>query len=445
MVRLPARHQELWHLAWPLILANCTVPLLGMVDTAVVGHLPDPHHIGAVALGATTFATLYLVFASVRMGTTGLTAQAVGAEDGAEARACLVRPLALAILAGVLLIVLGGPIVDLALHGFQPTDAVGAEFRVYVGWRLLSAPAALATFVVLGWLLGNQDTRSQFVLLVAANALNAALDVLFVFGFGWGVAGVAIATVIAEYAGLGLGLALAWRRWRRLPGGFDLAVVKAGERFRRLFQVNGDLIVRTLFLEAVFLGFVALSARQGEVLLAANAVLFNMIMLQAYALDGFAFAAEALVGRAVGRRSQPELDEAFRAGAFWSMGFAVLIALAFAAGGGVLIATLTGIDAVRAAAATFLVYVIVAPLLGAWAYLFDGVFSGATQTRELRNGSILATAVFFTAALPLAAALGNHGLWLALIAFLAVRGLWLGWRYRRLAAAGLFVLRPQTA
>ncbi len=445
MVRLPARQQELWRLAWPLILANCTVPLLGMVDTAVVGHLPEPHHIGAVALGATTFATLYLVFASVRMGTTGLTAQAVGAEAGEEARACLVRPLLLALVAGALLIALGGPIVAAALHLFQPSDAVAAEFRVYVGWRLLSAPAALATFVVLGWLLGNQDTRSQFVLLVAANALNAVLDVLFVFGFGWGVAGVAIATAIAEYAGLGLGLALAWRRWRRLPGGFDVAVLLAAAPFRRMFRVNGDLVVRTLFLEAVFLGFAAMSARQGEVLLAANAVLLNMILLQAYALDGFAFAAEAMVGRAVGRRSPRELDEAFRAGAFWSVGFAVLIALAFAAGGGLLIALLTGIEAVRAAAGSFLVYVVAAPLLGAWAYLFDGVFSGATQTRELRNGSILATAVFFAAAFPLAALLANHGLWLALIAFLAVRGLWLGWRYRLLTASDRFVLHPRTA
>ncbi|MFW5680175.1 MAG: MATE family efflux transporter, partial [Pseudomonadota bacterium] len=407
-----------------------------------VGHLPEPHHLGAVALGASTFAMAYLVFSSVRMGTTGLTAQAVGAGDGAEARACLVRPLGLALLAGLVVILLGGPIVAAALFVFDPTPAVAGELAVYIGWRVLGAPAALATFVLLGWLLGNHDTRSQFVLLVVPNAINAVLNVVFVFGFGWGVAGVAIATVIAEYAAVALGLVLARRRWRRLPGAFDAAVALAWARFRRLFRVNGDLVVRSLFLETVFLGFAALSARQGEVLLAANAVLLNMIMLQAYALDGFAFAAEALAGRAVGRRSQGDLDAAFRAGAYWSVGFALLIALVFAAGGGLVIALLTGIGEVRAAAGTFLVYVVVAPLVGAWAYLFDGIFSGATQTRELRNGSILAAALFFAVAFPLTSALDNHGLWLALLLFLAARAVWLGWRYRRLAARAGFVSAP---
>lgn len=432
-------HRELWRLAWPLLLANVTVPLLGMVDTAVVGHLPEPHHLGAVALGASTFAALYLVFASVRMGTTALTAQAVGANDGAEARASLVRPLALALATGALLMVLATPIVAIALGVYAPTEAVGQSLAAYVGWRLLGAPAALGTFVLLGWLLGNHDTRSQFLVLVVANALNAGLDVLFVFGFGWGVTGVAIATVIAEYAGFGLGLALAGRRWRRLPGGLDLARLRAIEPLRRLLRVNGDLVVRTLFLEATFLGVAALSARQGEVLLAANAVLLNLVLLQAYALDGFAFATEALAGRAVGRRRRGELDAALRAAALWSCGFALVIAGAYLGAGSLAVALMTGIDEVRAAADRYLPYVVLVPLLGVGAYLFDGLFSGATQTAELRNGSILATAVFYATALPLTHTLGNDGVWLALLLFLANRGLWLGWRYRRLTAQDRFL------
>ncbi len=434
----PTPRREVLHLAWPLILSNISVPLLGMVDTAVVGHLPEPHHLGAVALGAATFAAAYLVFASVRMGTTGLTAQAVGAGDGAEARACLLRPLALAFLVGALLIAASPLVTWLALRGFGPSEAVAGALATYIAWRIAGAPAALAKFVLLGWLIGNHDTKSQLVILVFTNALNAALSVLFVLGFGWGVMGVALGTAIAEWCGLILGLALVARRWRLLPGSFDTAVLWSRAPFVRLFRVNGDLIVRTLFLEATFLGFAAFSARQGEVLLAANAVLNNLLLLQAYALDGFAFAAEALVGRAVGRRDPRELDRSLAAAAWWSAGFALIIALAYATLGFGVIRLLTGIAEVRAAADVFLAYAALVPLVGVWAYLFDGLFSGATQTRELRNGSAVATLVFFTAAWPLIELLGNHGLWLAFLAFLVTRSLWFFRRWRILRAAERF-------
>ena len=434
----PMPRREVFHLAWPLILSNISVPLLGMVDTAVVGHLPQPHHLGAVALGATTFAAAYLVFTSVRMGTTGLTAQAVGAGDGAEARACLVRPLALALVVGGLLILAGPLISRLAILGFGPSAAVAGGLATYVAWRIAGAPAALAKFVILGWLIGNHDTKSQLVLLVFTNALNAALSVLFVLGLGWGVTGVALGTAIAEWCGLLLGLALVARRWRLLPGRFEATVFWSRAPFVRLFRVNGDLIVRTLFMEATFLGFAAFSARQGEVLLAANAVLNNLLLLQAYALDGFAFAAEALVGRAVGRRDPRELDRSLAAAAWWSAGFAVLIAAGYATIGFGVIRLLTGIAEVRAAADVFLAYAAVVPLVGVWAYLFDGLFAGATQTRELRNGTALATGVFFATAWPLIQLLGNHGLWLGLLAFLLARSLWFGWRWHILRASERF-------
>jgi MATE family multidrug resistance protein len=434
----PMPRREVFHLAWPLILSNISVPLLGMVDTAVVGHLPEPHHLGAVALGAATFAAAYLVFTSVRMGTTGLTAQAVGAGDGAEARACLVRPLALALVVGGLLILASPLITRLAILGFGPSAAVADGLATYVAWRIAGAPAALAKFVILGWLIGNHDTKSQLVLLVFTNALNAGLSVLFVLGLGWGVTGVALGTAIAEWCGLLLGLALVARRWRLLPGRFEATVFWSRAPFVRLFRVNGDLIVRTLFMEATFLGFAAFSARQGEVLLAANAVLNNLLMLQAYALDGFAFAAEALVGRAVGRRDPRELDRSLAAAAWWSAGFAVLIAAGYATIGFGVIRLLTGIAEVRAAADVFLAYAAVVPLVGVWAYLFDGLFAGATQTRELRNGTALATVVFFTTAWPLIQLMGNHGLWLGLLAFLLARSLWFGWRWRILRASARF-------
>jgi len=434
----PTPRREVFALAWPLILANISVPLLGMVDTAVVGHLPEPHHLGAVALGAATFAAAYLVFASVRMGTTGLTAQAVGAGDGAETRACLVRPLALALVVGAALVLASPLITGVAVAGFGPDAAVADGLATYVAWRIAGAPAALAKFVLLGWLIGNHDTKSQLVVLVATNTLNALLSVGFVLGLGWGVAGVALATAIAEWSGFAVGLALAARRWRRLPGGLEVAVLRARAPFVRLFRVNGDLIVRTLFLEATFLGFAAFSARQGEVLLAANAVLTNLLMLQAYALDGFAFAAEALVGRAVGRRDPRALDRSLEAAAWWSAGFAGAIALAYATLGWGVVRLLTGIAEVRAAADLYLAYAVAVPLVGVWAYLFDGLFSGATQTRELRNGSAVATLVFFATAWPLIQLLDNHGLWLAMLGFLTARSLWFGWRWRVLRAAERF-------
>ncbi len=436
--------REVWALAWPLILSNMSVPLLGMVDTAVVGHMEDPHHLGGVALGAAAIGAFYVVFASIRMGTTGLTAQAVGAQDGAEARACLVRPLAAMLAIGLLLMVAGPLIAQLAVRGFAPGPAVSAALTDYVCWRILGAPAALGTFVLLGWLLGNHAARSQLVVLVGTNVINAVLTVWFVLGLDWGVAGVGGATAIADYVGFMLAVALCRHHWLRLPGRLDSTLLWASAPFARLFRVNGDLILRTICLKAAFLGFAAFSARQGDVLLAANAVLNNLLLLQAYALDGFAFATEALVGRAVGRRSAAELDRSLAAAAWWSGGFALLIAAAYALGGPLVILGLTGIEEVREAARAYLVYAALVPLIGVWAYLFDGLFSGATQTRELRNGTALATLVFFVLAWPLVISFGNHGLWLAFIGFMAARSLWFFGRFLQLRADGRFIVRAAT-
>lgn len=432
---------DVWRLAWPLILSNITVPMLGMVDSAVVGHLPEPHHLGAVALGAISFSILYLVFGSVRMGTTALTAQAAGAEDGEENRACLIRPLSLAFLFGLGLIMLGPYIAHGAALAFQPTDAVNEELRNYMEIRIFGAPAAVANFVLLGWLLGNHDTRSQLLVLLVTNGVNVVLDLWFVFGFGWGVSGVAAATVIAEFVGLSVALYRARLIWVRLPAAMNWLVVKNTNAYARLFKVNGDLVIRTLFLEICFVVFAALSARQGEVILAANAVLEHFLMLQAYALDGFAFAAEALVGRAVGRRSQAELDRNFRAAAVWSLGFAVIILAVFWLAGPAIVRLITSIDSVQSVAFAFMPYLIVSPLLGVWAYLFDGVFSGATQTAELRNGTAVACLVFMVAAFTLPSFMGNHGLWVAVLIWKTFRGAWFWWRYRTLRDKGVFVAR----
>jgi MATE family multidrug resistance protein len=420
-------YREAWRLAWPLILSNLSIPLLGVVDTAVVGHLPSPHYLGAVSIGAVALSVVYFVFGFLRMGTTGLTAQAFGRGDQAECFGWLARGILLAILIAALLLLLSGPLIAAAMALFEPGARVAGELEIYLAIRLLGAPAALVVQVLLGWLLGLQDARGPMLLLILTNGLNVALDLLFVLGFGWAVAGVAWATVAAEYGGLALGL---WLARRRLSAWFWGAIWYA-PAFRRLFVVNRDMFLRSLCLEAAFLTFSALSARRGEVVLAANAVLFNLHLLATYGIDGFSHAAEAMVGRRVGAGDAPGLDAAFRANMAFALGLALVLALASLAFGPVAIRAMTGIEEVRAVALVFLPYLVVSPLISVWAFLFDGVFIGATRTAEMRNGMAVSLLAYWLAAWLLIPLLGNHGLWLAFLLLMGARGLWLGAIYAR--------------
>jgi MATE family multidrug resistance protein len=432
-------YREAWRLAWPLILSNLSVPLLGIVDTAVVGHLPEPHYLGAVAIGALAFNVLYFVFGFLRMGTTGLTAQAFGRGDGAELRAGLGRAMLLAVVIAGALLAAGPGIVWAALAIFDPSPRVAAELATYLAVRLLGAPAALANMVLLGWLLGMQNARGPMALLIATNGVNIVLDLWFVLGFGWGVAGVAAATVCAEYGGLALGLWLVRRRARQVPGAWSWRTIWQRAAYGRLLAVNRDIMLRSLSLEAAFLTFTALSSRQGEIVLAANAVLLNFLTFAAFGLDGFAHAAEAMVGRYVGARSRPAFRAATGANLVLALGLALLLTLIFLLGGRAAIHLMTGLEAVRAAALVYLPYVIALPPVAVFAFLFDGVFIGATRTAEMRNGMVLALAVFLLSAWALMALLGNHGLWLAMLLFMAARGLWLGLVYLRIERGAGFV------
>jgi MATE family multidrug resistance protein len=431
--------RESWRLAWPLILSNLSVPLLGVVDTAVVGHLDAPRYLGGVALGALVMSVLYWLFGFLRMGTTALTAQAFGAGDAAETRAALGRAMLLAAGLGLLVILLG-PLVSLAaLWLFAPSPEVAAEFGHYLAIRLFGAPAALGNMVLLGWLLGLQDSRRPLLLMILTNGVNAVLAILFVFGFGLATAGVATATVIAEYTGLALGLLLVRRTWRAQGGwpGWPALMILA--RFRRLLLVNRDLFLRSMLLEAAFLAFAAIGSRQGEVVLAANAVLMNFFTAAAYGLDGFAHAAEAMVGRTVGARDRGAFRAAVRASFANAALLSLLMTVAFALLGGPGVRLMTGLPEVQQQAMEFLPYVVALPFVSVWAFVYDGIYFGATRTAELRNGMAMALAVFALAAAVLVPALGNHGLWLAFLIFLAARAAILALIYRRAERVAPFV------
>lgn len=425
-------HRRVWTLAGPIMLANLTTPLLGAVDTAVVGQLPDAAYIGGVAIGAIVFSFLFWGFGFLRMGTTGFTAQAYGAGDRDELRATLLRPLVLALGLGALLIALQAPIGMLAFELLEASPEVEALAASYYEIRIWSAPATLINYTVLGWLLGTQRVRTALGLQIALNGVNIVLDLAFVIGLGWGVEGVALASVIAETGAAALGIAVVGRILARSGGRWDWARLHRRDRVVALFRVNLDIFLRTLALVFAFGYFTALSAKMGDVTLAANAILLHLQTIMAYGLDGFAHAAEILTGGALGARSRPAFQGAVRAATIWGFGTAVLVALAYAALGPALIGLFTVLPEVRTTAEAFLPWMILSPLVSVWSFLLDGIFIGTTRTAAMRNAMAVSLLAYLGACWLLVPAFGNHGLWLAFTLFMAVRAITLAAVYPRL-------------
>jgi MATE family multidrug resistance protein len=429
-------NRAVWRIAAPMILSAVTTPLLGMVDTAVVGHLDEPWYLGAVAAGATIFTVLFMGLNFLRMGTTGLTAQAFGAGDGAEVRHVLVRALIGAVALAAALILLRGPIVDAALLLLAPGVEVEALARQYFGIRVFSAPATLANFVIIGWLLGMQNARGPLAVMLLTNVTNIVLDVLFVVGLDMHVRGVALATLLAEGAGLAVGAMFVRAELGRCPGRLLPGALREAAPYRRLFTINANLLLRTLSLMLVFAFITAQGARMGDVVLAANALLLNMQYLLSYALDGIAHAAEALVGRAVGARDARGLAEAVRRTLAWSVGLAALFSAGYALAGPALIDLLTGLSEVRATARAHLAWLVLSPLVSVWPFLYDGVYVGATRPREMRIVMMASAFLVFLPAWLVARPLGNHALWLAFTLFMAARGIGMHVWFRRMTERG---------
>lgn len=406
-----------------MILANISTPLLGMVDTAVVGHLSAAHYLGAVAIGSMIFTFVFWGFGFLRMATTGLNAQAYGREDPVAMQAVLFQAIWLAILIAAALLIIQTPIRDLALWLVSSSDNVEHYATTYFDIRIWSAPATLINYAILGWLIGREASKAALLMVLVINVANIVLDLLLVNGFGMNVDGVALASVIAEYLGLVVGIILlnrygvnlqAWqlaRRWQNFRAGF------------KGLEVHGNFMIRTFVLILCFAFFTTQGARQGDTVLAANSVLLNFITFMAFVLDGFANATEVLTGKALGRKSPAQLKRALLLTGFWSLMMALLFMGVYASFGQLIIRLLTSIDEVVLLADQYLWWVVIAPIIGVWSYLFDGLFVGATRSREMRNTMLLSALGVYLPAWYVLQGFGNHGLWAAILLFLLARGL----------------------
>lgn len=426
-------HRRILAIAGPIMLSNVTVPILGAVDTAVIGQLGQAAPLGAVGIGAVILASIYWIFGFLRMGTTGLVAQARGAGDVAETGALLMRGLMIGLAAG-LFFVIGQTAIFWAAFSIAPASPeVEALARSYLSIRIWGAPAAISIYALTGWLIAMERARGVFALQVAMNGLNVVLTIGFVLGLGWGIPGVAAGTLIAEWCGFGYGLwlcraAFAGDQWR------DWARVLDPVRLKRMAQVNADILVRSVVLQGSFTTFLFLGAGLGDVTLAANQVLLQFLEVSAYALDSFAFAAEALVGQALGHRDRAALRRAAIMTSEWGVGAALVMAAIILVAGPSLVDVMTTSPEVRAAARAYIPWMALSPLVGVAAWMLDGIFIGATETRALRNAMLLSVAVYAAALAVLLPAFGNHGLWAGLMILNLTRGVTLALRYPALEA-----------
>ena len=402
------------------MVANLTTPLIGIVATIAIGRLGDATLLGGVAVASVIFDCLFWLFAFLRMSTLAFTAQALGAGDTQEMRALLVRGLAIAALVGCGLIVLQVPLGAVLLDAMGGSAGVTGAAKAYFAIRIWSAPLALANYVMLGWLIGQARAVLALAVQFAINIINMAATVLLVLGLDAGIAGAAVAAVVAEAVGLVLGILIA-RRLAHHPLNVPRAALLDRARLVRMVTVNRDIMLRTAALITAFLFFTAQGARSGDVILAANAVLNNFLLISAFFLDGLANAVEQLCGHAYGGRDRGAFTGAVRVVLRWGFGFALAVSAIFALFGPWLIHAMTASPDVRQIAQAYLWFVVVSPLLAVFAFAYDGIFIGATWARDMRNLMLLSLLIFLGTWFALRV-FGNAGLWTAFLVFYAARG-----------------------
>ncbi|WP_255298371.1 MATE family efflux transporter [Brevibacillus dissolubilis] len=421
-------HQQYLVLATPLILSTLSTPLLGAVDTAVVGQLPDPAYIGGVAVGTLIFNTLYWLFGFLRVSTSGFSAQAHGAGDRTEVLLSLLRPVGIALWFGLLFVALQVPIKQAAIMLIQPGQEVGEHAVRYFDVRIWGAPFLLMNYALVGWLIGVSQVRLALYLQILMNLINIALCIGFVRGFAMDVSGVALASLLSEMSATAIGLWLVLRRPDLRQVTWRWAQVWASETFVNMLKMNRDLFIRTCCLLGVFLLFTSQGASMGEVTLAANAVLLQVHFLMAYIFDGFANASSILVGRAIGSKNKPLYQQAIQLSAIWAFAASLVLTVITYLWGDVLITWFTSIHDVQVEASEYLIWVVFYPLVAFWGLQLNGIFSGATEAASIRNSMIISFACYLLVAWLFVPAWSNHGLWLAFIIFSLARSLAL-WVY----------------
>ena len=415
-------------IAIPIVLSNITVPILGVVDTAVVGQLGKAAPVAAVGVGAIIITTFYWLFGFLRMGTTGLVAQAVGSEDESEVRSYLLRALFLGFSAGLLIFLLRNALVDFGFWLSPASVEVEELAEKYISIRVWSAPAAISLYGIVGWLIALERTKSVLVVQLFMNGVNVLLDIWFVLGLSWGIEGVAVATAIAEVSALILGLFLCYDRFKDNSWPSFQAIFST-ERLKNMLSINLDIFFRSIMLQAISVSFLLYGGKFGDVKLAANQILLQFLHVAAHGLDGFAFAAETLVGQAFGRKDRTILRKSVKVTSKLAFLLCCTMAIIFFFIGSSLIDVMTTAEDVRSEAKGYIIFIVLVPILGASAYMLDGIFVGAMKTKDMRNMMFISVIFYFIALILLVPHFENIGLWLALLISFVVRGVTLALRY----------------
>lgn len=416
-------NRQILRLAIPNIISNLSVPLLGVIDTAVVGRLEHVYYLGAIAVGSIIFDFIFWGFGFLRMGTTGLVAQAYGAGDERQTRVILRRVLIVAAVSSAVILLLQVPIIEVSLHLINASPEVEEYTRLYYHIRIFAAPATLALFGINGWFLGMQNSTYPMIVTIFLNLVNIGLNLIFVFRFGMTVDGVAAGSLVASF----LALVLAFILYKKKYGGVKLSI-EIGElietaELKKFFSVNRDIVIRTLCLIFSYAFFTAKSAAMGDVVLAANTILLQMWYISSYGTDGFAYAAESLVGRFKGAGETEKLKQAVKANMWWGLGLGLLGTLTYALFDTEIIALFTDKENVIAVAMSVVIWLIAAPLVNSVCFIWDGVYIGATATGAMRNSMLVATILVFIPVYFISEPhAGIHALWMAMTAFMVARG-----------------------
>ena len=425
-------NREILHIALPSIVSNITVPLLGLVDSTIVGHLGAASYIGAIAVGGMLFNLIYWIFGFLRMGTSGMTSQAYGQKDEAETMRILARSIGVGMLIALALIILQYPIERIAFTLMKATPEVERLASLYFRICIWGAPAVLGLYSISGWCIGMQNSRFPMYVAIMQNFVNILASLVLVYGFGMKIEGVAIGTLVAQYAGLLMAFWLWTSHFKRLLPYVQLRSLLAKGAIQRFFQVNRDIFLRTLCLVAVTIYFTSAGAAQGEVILAVNTLLMHFFTFFSYSMDGFAYAGEALVGKHLGANDRPALRQMVHQLFVWGIVLSLVFTLIYSIGGKVFLGLITNEQSVITASSAYFYWVLTIPLAGFAAFLYDGIFIGATATRWMLYAMSIATTAFFLIYYGFRGAMGNHALWLAFITYLALRGIVQGFLGRKI-------------